>query len=259
MGPDEGNPKGRFEPMEAVHFNDAFLYRQGATWWEPTLRLQGEIAFDDQEREVFTEQIRDFLEACPKEPLLVIKENRVVTLSDFWFEAARRAGFAVKIVIPVRHPEAVAASWATRAGLSYELSSALWIKYNLLAERQSRHFPRVFVEYSELLNDWRKQTTRVAEALSIEWSGPDEAAINAFLTQDLYRNRHSGTPAELFGQPWTGQIYTALSAACHDAPLDFHTMDEIFWAFSACERTFRIAFDEFRTRWGPPPTAFATR
>jgi hypothetical protein len=255
LGPNEGNPKGNFEPLEALKFNDAFLFRQGATWFDPTLRLQGEVVFDAQEREVYTEQIRAFLEACPEEPLLVIKENRILALSDFWFEAARRAGFAVKIVIPVRHPEEVAASWATRDGLSYELSAVLWIKYNLLAERRSRRFPRVFVEYSELLNNWRQQITRVAEALSIDLSGSDEAAINAFLTRDLYRQKHSGPPAELFGQPWTGQLYAALSAASHGASLDFHTMDEIFWAFSACERTFRIALDEFRTRFGPPATA----
>ena len=78
-------------------------------------------------------------------------------LSELWFEAARRGGFAIKVAIPVRHPNEVAASLGARDRVSFELSSVLWLKYNLLAERGSREFPRVFVEYSNMLHDWRRR------------------------------------------------------------------------------------------------------
>jgi len=251
LAPNEANPKGYWEPLEALTVNDAFLFRCGVTWFDPTLRLQGELIVDYQERELYTEQIRAFLQACPDEPLLVIKEPRVVAVSDFWFEAARRAGLGVKIIIPVRHPEEVAASLATRDGLSFELSTVLWLKYNLLAERQSRRLPRVFVEYSELLNDWRRQIARISEALSIDLSRSDEAAIDAFLSDDLHRHKHVAPPADLFGQTWTARVYSSFCSASRGSALDFHLLDEIFWAFGACERTFRIALDEYRTRFGP--------
>lgn len=254
----EANPRGYWEPLEALKLNDAFLFRYGASWFDPTLRLQGEIAFSDEERQTYIEQIRIFLEACPNEPLLVIKEPRIAALSDFWFEAARRAGFAIKTIIPIRHPAEVAASLATRDGLSAELSNVLWLKYNLLAERQSRQFPRVFVEYSELLDDWRRQIARISKALSVGLSSSDDPAIDAFLSHSLHREKYSGLPAELFGQRWTGEVYAAFSAASNDAPVNFHAMDQIFRDFSACEQTFRIALDEFRSRFAPPP-GFITR
>ena len=67
-------------------------------------------------------------------------------LCGLWFEAARQAGFDSVVVIPVRHPQESIASHAARDRASPELSSALWLKYNLLAERHTRALPRVFVE-----------------------------------------------------------------------------------------------------------------
>ena len=49
-----------------------------------------------------------------------------------------------------------------------ELSCALWLKYNLLAERQTRGMRRVFVEYANLLGNWRQEIARISTALSID-------------------------------------------------------------------------------------------
>jgi len=253
FGASEGNPKGHWEPIDALKLNDAFLFRHGTTWWDPTLHLQNEALFSDQEREALIGQILVFLEACPSGLLLVIKDPRIVALSDFWFEASRRAGLTVKIVIPIRHPDQVAASLAARDGVSFELSSILWLKYNLLAERGSRGLPRVFVEYSNVLSDWRKEIDRISERLAIDLSATDEVAIDSFVDHDLHRQRSSGKPNDIFGQPWISDAYTALSAAARDEPLDTQKIDAIFSAFAACERTFRISLDEFRGRFGPSP------
>jgi hypothetical protein len=188
-----------------------------------------------------------FFEACESRPLLIIKEPRIATLSDFWFEGAARAGFAVKIVVPVRHPGEVASSLAVRDRASFELANALWLKYNLLAERRSRGLPRVFVEYSNLLNDWRHEVARISEALSVDLSNSFGARIDEFLRKDLHRQRSAGEPAEAFGQPWVSQVYVELSAAARDISFDVHVMDEIFSAYRACERVFRISLHDFHT------------
>jgi hypothetical protein len=251
IGANKGNPKGHWEPLDALVMNEDFLFRHGATWFDPTLRLQGEFVFHDEEREAYIEQIHAFLKTCASGRLTVIKEPRITALSDFWFEASQRAGFATKIVIPVRRPDEVAASLAARDRTSLELSSVLWLKYNLLAERRSRTFSRVFVEYPNLLSDWRREIARISEALSIELTAPNEAEINAFLDRDLHHQKHSGTPTEVFGLPLLRQVYAAFSAAARGAPLDLQAMDEIFATYSKCERTFRISLDEFRSRFGP--------
>jgi len=250
MSANEGNPTGYWEPMEAFSLNEEFLFRHGATWYDPTLRLQGEVAVDDRERGAYVERIRAFLEACPSERPLVLKEPRITALSDFWFEAARQAGFTLKVVLPVRHPAEVAASLASRDQATLELSSALWLKYNLLAERKSRGLPRLFVNYANLLRDWRKEIGRISHALSVGLDERDEAAVDTFLSDALHRERRTGPPVEVFGQAWIGPVYTALSAAAKDTALNLEVMDDVFSQYAAAERGFRIASNEFRTRFG---------
>jgi hypothetical protein len=247
LGPEAGNPTGLWEPAQAVKLNDDFLFQHGATWFDPTLRLQSEIVFEEQEREAYVDRIRMFLEASTSKPLLVIKEPRITTLSDFWFEAASRAGLTVKAVISVRHPSEVSASLAVRDRASFELSNALWLKYNLLAERRSRGLPRVFVEYPNLLNDWRHEVARISEALSVDLSNSDGPRIDEFLRKELHRQRSKGEPAEAFSEPWVGQVYAAFSAAARNEPVDPRLMDEIFSAYRACERVFRISLHDFHT------------
>ena len=254
LGHSEDNPTGYWESLDAIDINDAFLFRHGATWYDPTLRLQGEVPLCDDDREAYVREIGSFLERCPGGPLLVIKDPRIAALSDFWFEASLRGGFGVKIVVPVRHPDEVALSLAARGGASPELCSVLWLKYNLLAERKSRGFPRVFVEYANVLADWRRETRRIADRLAIELRIDDEAAVDAYVDRDLRRQRRRGEASNHFGEEWTARVYAALSTAARDAPVDTEAMDAVFAAFSASERTFRLSLDDFRAKFGPPPS-----
>lgn len=251
LGATEGNPLGHWEPREALELNEAFLSRNGATWHDPTLRLQGEITFSDEQTTSYMRQIKAFLRSLPAAPFVVIKEPRITMLSDFWLAAAREVGLSIGIAVAVRRPEEVASSLAARDGASLELSQTLWLKNNLLAERQSRALPRVFVDYANLLRDWRGEVGRIASALSIDLSVRDEAAIDEFLRQDLRRQRHTGAISEVFGPPWISQVYTALSAAARDEPLDIVLLDKIFRSFRASEHAFRIAQDDYRVRFGP--------
>lgn len=249
LGANEGNLTGHWEPIDAININNAFLSRRGASWYDPTLRLQGETAFSMEEKETYIEQIHAFLELCRSEStLLVIKEPRITALADFWFEAGRRGSISAKVVIPIRHPYQVAASLSARDGISAELANVLWLKYNLLAERSSRKLPRVFVEYRNLLTDWRKEISRISEHLAVDLSGADEVAINRFLDPDLQRQKSCGTQRDIFGQTWISDTYAALSAAARDEPLNLEGIDSTFSAFVACERTFRRALEEFRRR-----------
>lgn len=244
----ESNLAGHWEPIDAININNAFLSRRGASWYDPTMRLQGEIAFSAQETETYIEQIRDFIERCYVAPLLVVKEPRIAALADFWFEASRRASVSAKVVIPIRHPDQVAASLAARDGVTAELANVLWLKYNFLAERSSRKLPRVFIDYMNLLSDWRKEVGRISQRLAVDLSEADEVAIDRFLDTDLHRQKSCGTPGDLLGQTWTSDTYMALSAAARDEPLNLQKIDAAFSAFAAAERTFRRSLEEFSRR-----------
>jgi len=253
VGATDANPLGHWEPHQALQLNETFLSAHGASWHDPTLRLQGEVAVDPLLRAAYIDKIGEFLAALPSAPLHVIKEPRITALSEYWFEAVRAAGFSVGVVVPVRHPQEVAASLETRDGASPELSGALWLKYNLLAERQSRGAPRVFVDYLRLLTDWRTEVARISAALAIDLSRSDAGAIESFLRQDLRRQRHGNGVAAVFGQPWISRVYTALSAAARDEPVDTAALDEVFDAYRACERAFRRAAEDFAGRRDSTP------
>lgn len=248
VGATEANPLGHWEPHDALSLNEAFLCAHHASWFDPTLRLQGEVAIDLRQRTAFIEMIKEFLRSVPGAPLIVIKEPRITALSEYWFAAMRELGLSVGVVIPVRHPEEVVASLKARDGASRELSSALWLKYNLLAERQSRGTSRVFVDYLKLLTDWRAEVSRISAALSIDLSARDESAIEDFLRHDLRRQRHSERVTEAFGPPWLSRVYATLVAAARDEPLDTGALDEVFEAYRTCERTFRVAQQDFAGR-----------
>ena len=216
-----------------------------AAWFDPSLRLQEEGAFDAKEKAACIAEIGAFLTTLPAAPLVVIKDPRITVLSGVWFEAARLAGFDVAAVIAVRHPQEVIASVAARGGASPEFSSALWLKDNLLAERHTRALPRVFVEYANLLDDWRREIKRISAALAIDLNTRDEGAIEEFLKPDLRRQRHCGPVTELFGTDWISAVYEALRAAARDEPWDGSALDRVFEAYRASEHGFRTVFEDF--------------
>lgn len=57
VGATEHNPLGHWEPQRALTINDVFLARHGSNWFDPTLRLQGELSVEEGLRHTFLEQI----------------------------------------------------------------------------------------------------------------------------------------------------------------------------------------------------------
>jgi hypothetical protein len=243
-GANSGNPLGYWEPRASNVLNDAIMQRHRSSWLDPTLRLQAEDAFDAKENAGCIAKIQAFLNTLPDAPLVVIKDPRITALSGLWFEATRLAGFDIATVIAVRHPQEVVASLAARSGVSPELSSALWLKYNLLAERQTRALPRVFVEYPNLLDNWRLEIKRISTALAIDLNARDEGAVDEFLKPDQRRQRHCGPVTEPFGTDWISAVYETLHAAARDEPCDGSALDRVFEAYRASEYGFRTAFED---------------
>ena len=103
--------------------------------------------------------------------------------------------------------------------------------------------PRVFVEYTNLLEDWRREVKRISAALDIDLDHRDEDAIEDFLTADLRHHRNVGEIAEPFGTDWMRTTYDAMSAAARDESCDEAVLDRVFEAYRVSERGFRTAFE----------------
>ncbi|OBG17994.1 hypothetical protein A5765_05125 [Mycolicibacterium celeriflavum] len=245
-GANASNPLGYWEPRASHKINIAILRRHGSEWFDPTLRLQEDGAFDTDETASTIAEIREYLAKLPAAPLVVIKDLHITALSGLWFEAARQAGFDVATVITVRHPQEVAASLAAFNGSSPALATALWLKSNLLAERSTRTLPRVFVEYTNLLDDWRKEVKRISAALPIDLDTQNERAIDEFLKPDLHRQRQRGPVKAPFGTGWVSTVYDALCAAARDESPDQAALDRVYEEYRDNEIGFRTAFEDFR-------------
>jgi hypothetical protein len=239
------NPLGYFEPRKANYLNEAILYRHHSTIFDPTLRLHEEGALGAKERAACVAEIRAYLNTLPAAPVVVIKDPRITLLTGLWFDAARLAGFDIMTVITVRRPQEVIASVAAQISASPDLSSALWLKFNLLAERNTRGLPRVFVEYANVLDDWRRETKRISAALGLDLDTRDEGAIDEFLKPDLHRQRRCDPMAEPFGTDWVSAVYATLGAAARDERWDHAALDRVFEAYRASESGFRTVFRDF--------------
>lgn len=244
-GSDAGNPSGYWEPRDAIMLNETILRRHGSHWCDPSLRLQEEGAFKACERSAHVAKIAAYLTRLPAAPLLVIKDPRITSFPTLWFEAARQVALDVAAVITVRHPHEVSSSVASWH-VSPTLASALWLKNNLLAERHTRGVPRVFIDYANLVDDWRKEVQRISSALAIELNAAAEDEIEGFLSPNLRRQRYTGSVTDLFGTDWISAAYEVLSAAALDEPVDRTTLDRIFEQYRAGERDFRRAFNDSR-------------
>lgn len=216
LGAGEGNPTGHWEPLDALDLNEAFLERYGSNWYDPRWPCWETVA-DSPQRQAFIDQLAMFLERYLDEPLLVIKEPRITALTEFWFAAARRVEFEIAAVVAVRHPAEVAASLAARDGVPIELSDTLWLKYSLLAELRSREIPRVFVEYPNLLTDWKREVDRIRKALAFDLRSIQDQAIDAFLSPDLRHQRVSTDPQDRARPTRAQRVYEVLSTASRDA------------------------------------------
>jgi hypothetical protein len=246
LGADSGNPRGYWEPRKALRLNNSILLRHGSGTYDPSLRLQEEGVLDAGQKAAYIAEISAYLATLPVAPLVIIKDLQITALSDVWFEATRLAGLDIAIVIAVRRPQEVIASLAKLMRAQPQLSSALWLKYNLLAERQTRGMRRVFVEYDNLLGNWHREIARISTALSIDLSVREEAAIEEFLKPDLRCQRDCGPVTELGGTDWISATYEAMHQAAQDEPVDESALDRVFNGYRATEHDFRTAFDDYR-------------
>jgi hypothetical protein len=194
-----GNELGHWEPAEVVAMNDRALlaadndvnsiFPLAARW------SQSEAARD------FTAEVARYVSGLSEGGApWFIKDPRISVLADLWRAGVRQAGSPPRFVIVFRNPWEVATSLAARQLHHFpdevwplERGLALWLRYVLTVERQSRGCPRSFVSYEGFLSDWRGEAFRVHDQIGLEaptLDGAAESAIAAFLKPDQRHARH---------------------------------------------------------------------
>ena len=190
------NPRGFWEHYEILELHRRVLREIGSfsddirplpkQWYrQPTVeKIRSEIVEIIQ---------RDFGQS----KLWVLKEPRMCRLLRLWHSIFSGLNCRAHFIFLFRHPLEVAASLRDRDNLPLNKSLQFWLEYVLEAEEETRNYPRVFVSFQELIDDWRATLTRISNELQLEWpvSFSDvETEIDDFLEPGL--KHHTCSEAE---------------------------------------------------------------
>ena len=248
LGASKAEPKGCWEPRSVLYINNRLLRSGRTAGFDLSPRLS---LTQDQEAAAVAEMVA-YLSGLPPAPVTICKDPKMVIVADRWLKAARCAGFNVAAVISVRSPQEFADSfgnWGFKSSKPFTLG--LWLKYNLLAERQSRDLPRAVVDYAALLDDPEKQIRRVTAALDVDLHF-DQDAVYQYLDGSLNRHRREiQLPPEPFGARlnWVADTWAELSAASRDEEFSHEALDRVFEEYTAAEHGFRAAHADQARYW----------
>ena len=167
IGASDGNPRGHFELLAGVEFDNEVLHQAGGTWDHPPAI---------ESIDALVPKMRPAVEAWfDGQPALAFKDPRLCVTLPVWIPAL--SAFDVRIVHVMRDPLAVSRSLLTRnAAMDLpsshfakgEMSSsdalALWGEYNRRACLHVERFlvPRLCVWYDELIESPATQVQRIA-------------------------------------------------------------------------------------------------
>jgi len=213
MPPNPYNEAGHWEHADLVAIHDRLLATLGSAWDDACPLPDGWC-----EREAVGPLRAGLLAAARRDfgqsPLWGLKDPRLCRLLPLWHGIVAELGARAGFVIMVRDPVEVAASLRRRDGFTPAYAHLLWLEHCLATERHARGAPRVFVEYDELLRDWRAVARRLGTAFDLAWPTPPEAASAAadrFLSAALRHHRRDDDPTP--ASPWVERLHTSLQAA----------------------------------------------
>ena len=170
---DESNPRGFGEPRWLVDFHDALLEEAAVTvsdsrpsaWFET-----GRIATREPDRSRAASWLSEHLDQADE---LVVKDPRLAWFLGLWRVAAIRSQATPVFATMLREPAEVVGSkqryYRNRLGAAHLAAS--WLNMLLHTERATRTSVadggRVFVRYSDLLDDWVPVLRSVGEQLQL--------------------------------------------------------------------------------------------
>jgi hypothetical protein len=243
----EDNPRGYFESVDIMEFDQRVLASAGRAWddWRPWPAEW--IVGPEAAR--FREELGNLLRREYGGALLpLIKDPRMCRFLPLWTEVLAAQGYAPVVLLCLRNPFEVAQSLNRRDGMPQEQALLLWLQHVLDAERDTRLLPRRAVDYERLLDDPVAEAKETGGRLGIPWPRPLEDAapdITAFLSREL-RHQRMGDVATQVGREgasdWAARAYEALLS-----------IDDQGKAADAQSRldAIRAEFDAAYLRFGP--------
>jgi glycosyltransferase involved in cell wall biosynthesis len=145
------NPKGFFENMKIYRFNQSILEACNTSWDNHFFTFKqippdNLHQYEQKAREIITEEF-----SLVKR--IFIKDPRMCLLFPLWAKILKEMGFRIKVILAYRSPMEVAYSLKSRNDMAIEKSILMWSHYFFQAEKTSRDYKRMVVQYNNDLHD----------------------------------------------------------------------------------------------------------
>lgn len=186
----EFNARGYFENDRLIGFNDRLLHKQGLEWSDPFSLIDNRVNQLDLFKEAGPEVISIIRDEFTQDSPAVIKDPRISLLTHFWNEVFNQLNWMPLFIMIHRHSAEVAASLKRRNHLPEYVSEKLWAHYVLTAEKETRGFPRLFVAYEQLLNEFSSFESNVRNFLGHSIPGAMSIPDGRSIDGDLRHHSH---------------------------------------------------------------------
>jgi hypothetical protein len=230
---DRNNVLGYWESSDVINVNEELLRFMGVSCNDPANidtflndRLSEQVALK------YTETLAEILRRNLYDGPLVVKDPRLSLLLRHWLAACELIHVRPVIIMAFRWPNDVATSISKRDGLDRLSAKRLWLKFTLLAELQSRGYPRCFTAYENLLTDWRLEMENISRLLKIELTFHKAPNVDLFLRESL--QHHSDLQAEK----------GSFNETCMDT---YNQLLSFNMLTDSCRKSFDHVFDRYLT------------
>jgi len=191
--PHETNPKGHWEDLNILEFNENLLMTVGMSWNTLSslsierMQLIQKTELIDQARDILRSKI-----SGSNNKLFGFKEPRTAKLLSFWQKVLQGEPYQVAYLLPFRNPLSVAQSLQNRNGVELIKSYLLWLLHVIPCLAETAGSQRILVNYDDLLED----PVRIVSGISKEFELPiDEALLHEYATdfidKELRHSRHT--------------------------------------------------------------------
>ena len=201
--PDPSNPRGFGESQWVVDFHTRLLRAAGVqtadarpSAWVATARAQLDPHVQRELRGWLRRQLG-------RADNVLVKDPRLSWFLPLWRQCAEEVGGSPRLITVLRHPGAVVSSKQRYYGVSQgeAARTAGWLHQCLFTERATREWPRTFVLYDELLEDWPRAVARIGDALDLapvkDAPAKSMRSVHEFVDHSLRRSRSDWGDADI--------------------------------------------------------------
>ncbi len=211
----EHNPLGFFEIPELIELDVDIFAALGIEWSDLRGLPANWQAHPGMAR--FLARLDEILRRrFAAEPLWAIKHPHLCRLLPLYERAARQAGHNPHVINITRDPWVIADSQFRKNGLTRAHALLLWLGYLISGEQHSRHLPRSWVTYENLLTSPAAQLAQIERdlGLSLTLRLPDGLQAACLFPARRLNRCEPVVPAGLYPplRAFTGQVWDAIQS-----------------------------------------------